>query len=125
MNGSSSISESEPANHALLPGKRRLDSSPTTSLRDGYLGTHTGHRATPTTSSPDYRPRPPRSDKYKRLLFKSTRCVDIVCWFETRYQLIEMTTVIRSEPVPGERGTSLEATTTRCRRRVEKRWFFL
>ncbi|KAG8317880.1 hypothetical protein J6590_015866 [Homalodisca vitripennis] len=27
-----------------------LDSSPTTSLCDGYLGSHTGHRATPTTS---------------------------------------------------------------------------
>ncbi|KAG8293355.1 hypothetical protein J6590_018764 [Homalodisca vitripennis] len=36
-----------PLERLSAPG---LDSSPTTSLCDGYLGSHTGHRATPTTS---------------------------------------------------------------------------
>ncbi|KAG8324240.1 hypothetical protein J6590_097000 [Homalodisca vitripennis] len=48
----------------------------------------------------DYTSRPPRSDKYKRI----TRCVDIVCWFETGQSADR---VIRSDPARWrERGIS-------------------
>ncbi|KAG8280465.1 hypothetical protein J6590_073099 [Homalodisca vitripennis] len=45
-----------------------LDSSPTTSLCDGYLGSHTGRRTLLPHHPSDYTSQPPRSDKYKRIL---------------------------------------------------------
>ncbi|KAG8242042.1 hypothetical protein J6590_073963 [Homalodisca vitripennis] len=40
-----------------------LDSSPTTSLCDGYLGSHTGRRTLLPHHPSDYTSQPPRSDK--------------------------------------------------------------
>ncbi|KAG8247401.1 hypothetical protein J6590_061826 [Homalodisca vitripennis] len=59
---------------------------------------------------------------------QSTRCVDIVCWFETGQSADRVIYGDTFRPGSLEREgeeLSLEATTRRSRRRVEYRWFFL